>query len=233
MALFEERLKQKMEEYAKVYDIGALNDANDKTTLLMLVQTEIMVEGLQEKIQTIIAEDPVGQATDLKKLADLLRDATETITKLQRTLAIDRKSRKEEETGSVADYIKSIQSIAHDFIEKRIIKVYCQECKVMVGRFHPVHEHTAYSLQFECSQCGTMVKTSRKSKDYLFDVKDAEWRRKHRAEIVQPKINLTTDIIDAESEDVIIPEFDKEIPKVTTPNTKEDMLIQVTITEDS
>lgn len=187
MTTFQEKYNQKIEQYNKAFRIEELNDANDKSTLDIMLKTEIMIDDLQEQIQTLIDDSAVENATNIKKLADLLRDATGTITKLQQTLSIDRRTRKTEETASVADYIRTLKRDAYDFMEQRIIKTYCPDCKVMVGRIYPVHEHTAFTVQFQCSQCNKFIRARRDGRDVLFDVRDKDWRRKYRAEIVQPK----------------------------------------------
>lgn len=187
IANFQDKVARKFAQYGKAFRVEDLNDANDLSTLTILIKTEVMVDDLQEQIQELMADDAIENATSIKKLADLLRDATGTITNLQRTLSIDRKTRKTEETSSVADYIRALKRDAHDFMDQRIIKVYCPECKVMVGRIYPVHTHTSFSVTFECSQCHKLIRARRAEQDVLFDVKDSSWRRKYSPEIIQPK----------------------------------------------
>lgn len=187
MTTFEEKFKEKLDNYGKTFRIEELNDANDKSTLDIMLKTEVMIDDLQRQIQDLMDDDPVGNAGNVKKLHDLLRDAGTMIVTYQKTLAIDRKTRKTEETASVADYIRSLKRDAQDFMDQRIIKVYCQTCKIMVGRIFPVHDHTAFSVSFECSQCHKFIRARREQRDVLFDVKDAGWRKKYNPEIVQPK----------------------------------------------
>jgi hypothetical protein len=187
MKTFQEKYQAKLDQYNKVFRLDELNDANDKSTLEIMLKTEIMIDDLQEEIQSLIDTGAVENATNIKKLADLLRDATSTITTLQRTLSIDRKTRKTEETASVADYIRTLKRDAKEFMERRIINFWCNDCKVMVGRVYPVHEHTSFIVSFQCDQCKKLIRGRRDERDVLFDVRDHQWRRKYRAEIVQPK----------------------------------------------
>jgi len=188
---FEQKYQAKLEAYASVYRIDDLNDANDRSTLDIMLKTEIMIDDLQEQLQLLMADSAVENAGNIKKLADLLRDATGTITTLQKTLAIDRKTRKTDEAGSVADYIRSLKKMAVDFLDQRFTKMYCPNCKVMVGRYMAVHDHTAFNIQFQCSQCGKAVRARRDDRDVLFDVRDADWRKAYRSEIVKPKKTKT------------------------------------------
>lgn len=187
MSTFNEKLQQKQEAYSKVFRIDELNDANDRSTLDMMLKTELMVEDLQEQIQELMAESPVDQANNIKKLHDLLRDAGTMILAYQKTLSIDRRTRKSEETASVADYIRALKRDAKEFMEQRIIRVYCGACKVMVGRIFPVHDHTAFACSFECSQCHKFIRARREQRDVLFDVRDSGWRKKYPPEIIQAK----------------------------------------------
>lgn len=212
---FDEKLQTKLESYAKAFRIDDLNNANDKSNLDMMLKTEIMVDDIQEKIRDLMTDDVVDNVAAIKKLSDLLKDARDTVLAIQRTLAIDRKTRKTEETASVADYIRAIKRDSKDFMEQRIIRVYCPDCKIMVGRIFPVHEHTAFSCSFQCSQCSKLVRARRDDKDVLFDIKDAAWRRKHKAEIVQPK--QFSAIAPGDNEDDLIINADPEI--LTDPDT--------------
>lgn len=203
MSTFNEKLLQKQEAYAKVYRIDELNDANDRSTLDMMLKTELMVEDLQEQIQELMAESPVDQANNIKKLHDLLRDAGTMILAYQKTLSIDRRTRKTEETASVADYIRALKRDAKEFMEQRIIRVYCNDCKVMVGRIFPVHDHTAFACSFECSQCHKFIRARREQRDVLFDVKDSAWRKKYPPEIIQAKKTKFNDAITEDDELVL------------------------------
>jgi RNase P subunit RPR2 len=184
---FEARFEARLRLYGEQFNIEDLNDANDRSLLHIMIKTELMIDDLQAQIQTLIDDNPVENATNIKKLADLLRDATNTITTLQRTLGIDRKSRRNENVDSPADYIKTLKSAAKEFVDKRLIRVYCPNCKILVARIAPVHKHTAFTLSVQCNQCGKAVRVRRDDRDVLFDIRDSEWRKKHRAEVVQPR----------------------------------------------
>lgn len=187
MKTFQEKYKEKIDSYQKVFNLDDLNDANDKSNLEIMIKTEIMIDDIQEKIAALMEDEDLNRVGDVKKLHDLLRDATNTITTLQKTLNIDRKTRKSEETTSVADYLRALRRNAKEFMDARIINFWCPDCKVLVGRIYPVHEHTAFSVSFQCSQCKKMIRGRREEKDVLFDVKDRNWRKDRRAEIIQAK----------------------------------------------
>lgn len=189
MSTFEQRFAEKLTIYQKSYKLDDLNESNDTALLQIMIKTELMIEDLQSEIQLLIQESSVERASDIKKLADLLRDATGSITTLQKTLAIDRKTRKEEDSGSVADYINSLLKASKEYTNERLSHVYCPTCNILVARYAPAQSHTAFSVSTQCSQCNKTVRISRSEKDTMHDIPklDRAWRRKYRAEVIQPR----------------------------------------------
>lgn len=198
MPTFQQKVEEKLKTYREAYRVDELNEANDLTTLMMLIRQEVLTEDWYEQLSRIAdsddGENSLNNAQNVKRLMDAIKDSTNTVINLQRTLNIDRKTRKTEEVNSPADFIRTLKRNVKDFLDQRITKVYCPNCKIMVGRIYPVHEHTAYSCSFQCSQCGKMIRARREDKDIFFDIpqRDRLWR-KHRAEIVQPKKDKDTD----------------------------------------
>lgn len=229
MKTFQEKYQAKLEKYQKVFNLEDLNDANDRSNLEIMIKTEIMIDDLQEKIAELMEDDDLmKRASEIKKLHDILNQATNTIAALQRTLNIDRKTRKSEETTSVADYLRALRRNAKDFMDQRRIMVWCPTCKVLVGRIFPVHEHTAYTCSFQCSQCNKMIRARKDEQDVFFDVKDADWRRAHRAEIKQakkPKRQLD-EVIEEETVD------DLYLGAVSEVVTDEPAVLPVAVIED-
>ncbi len=241
------RIQERLDLYRRDYDIEALNESNDKALLMTLIRSEIILENVQNEIQNItsVGDDFLEEADRLKKLFDLQRDMMQQITKAQQALSIDRRTRKSEQSNSVADYIRVIKREAFNFLDKRLIKVYCPDCKVMVGRYAPVHDHTAFIVSTECSQCSKAVRAHREARDIWFDVKDADWRREYKAEIVQPTLRsgFNASIIDTLADDEVTidalhigqPEIDEEpwldVPEV--PAIEMDRILEDTHGTDS
>lgn len=204
---FDEKFAQRLDDYAKNYNVEDLNDSNDRTLLYIMIRAELMLDGLQAKVAEIMeGNDVIEKASELKKLSDLIRDSANNVTTIQKTLGIDRKTRKTEDTNSVADYIVNIKRIAKSFLDERLIKIYCPDCKVLVARYSPVHDHTAYAVSTECSQCGKQVSAHRKERDIWFDVKDSGWRKKQQVSIEQPsaRSGFTAEDFTAEIEDDVV-----------------------------
>jgi len=185
---YNERFDQRLADYNRDYKIDELNQSNDAAQLRLLINAELTLEAYQYKIEEIIgSEDLIDKANELKKISDLMRDTAETIRKPTQTLAIDRKTRKSEETDLFAGWLRGIKREASNFVEDRLLKIYCKDCKVMVGRWSAVHDHTAFEVKVRCSHCAKWVIAKREDKDIGFDLKnDSDWRRKYPVEIINP-----------------------------------------------
>jgi hypothetical protein len=186
---FKQKYQELWSQYENAYDLTTLNDANDKSNLEMIIRNAALIELLQEKITEMAEDDAAGNISEIKKISDSVRDLTDRNIQLERQLGIDRKSRKKDNETTTGEYILMLKSAAHDFLEKRLMKVYCPNCKVMVGRVSPVHEHTGFNAYFQCSQCRQAVVIGREERDVFFDLAkdDKEWRRKYMVEIKKPK----------------------------------------------
>lgn len=189
----QERVNDRFEAYRKDYDIDNLNSSNDLALLRTLIQSEIVLEDLQARLFELLRDgDLIESASEIKKLSDLTRDIVLQNMKIQETLGIDRRSRKTSEESPI-DYIRKLKVAANNFISKRMTRIYCQKCNVMVARFAPVHAHTGYELKVQCSQCKEYITQRREPKDPLFDIPDRSWRTE-RAEIILPEETNIPDI---------------------------------------
>jgi len=139
---------------------------------------------------------------EVKKILDSIVALSQTNVQYERTLGIDRKTRKQQQAESVVDYIVKLKQMAREFIDsdRRLTKVHCKNCNIMVGRISGVYETTEYGAGFQCPQCKKIITITRKERDVFFDVKDANWRRKYPMEIVPPKRNKHAPAIDGDDE---------------------------------
>lgn len=186
---FKQRYDKLWAEYADSYDLSSLNQANDKSNLEMIIRNAVLIEVLQEKVIELAEDDAAGNIMEIKKISDSARDLTDRNILLERQLGIDRKSRKKDSETTTGEYILMLKEAAQEFIEQRMVKVYCPDCKILVGRISPVHEHTSFYSSFQCSQCRKLAAAIRETRDVFFDLvkDDREWRRKYPVEIKRPR----------------------------------------------
>lgn len=196
-----QRFSDILQEYSEKYDLATLSSPNDKANLEALINNQIIIESLQAKVQELIEDDPVSNIDIIQRLSTSLRDSIERNLQLERALALDRKTRNSSSAESVADYIVSLKQTAQEFLEKRLVKVYCPNCQILLARFSIVHDHSPFELRVKCNQCENDVTSAREEKDIFFDIKDSAWRKKYKYTVKQSKEKVT---IDADVEDDIV-----------------------------
>lgn len=202
-----QRFSDILQEYSEKYDLATLSSPNDRANLEALINNQIIIESLQAKVQELIEDDPVSNIDIIQRLSTSLRDSIERNLQLERALALDRKTRNSSSAESVADYIVSLKQTAQEFLEKRLVKLYCPNCQILLARFSIMHEHSPFELRVKCNQCENDVISTREEKDIFFDIKDSAWRKKykytvkHSKEKVSIDVDVEDDIVLGEDED--------------------------------
>lgn len=192
------RFDEILKDYSDKYDLATLSSPNDRANLEMLINNQIIVESVQKKLQELTDDDPVDNIEMIQRLSSSLKDIIERNLQLERALALDRKTRNQNNSESIAEYLVNLKQTAQDFLERRLVKLYCPECKILLSRFSIVHDHSYFELKVNCNQCNKIVTANREEKDIFFDIKDAAWRRKHRYSVKKAKTsdNASSDIED-------------------------------------
>lgn len=205
----DKRFSDILNDYKAKYDIDSLSSPNDKANLDTMIRNSIAIEQLQHKLSELVQEDVMTNSAQINRINTAINDLIDTNMKIERQLSIDRKTRKQESDANPAEYIASLKQRAKEFLNdpRRLTKVYCKTCQVMVGRISGVYDTTEFNAKFQCPQCKKFTTVARKEKDIFFDVRDADWRRQYPIEIVQPKKGISSEIDDV-NDDVILGEDD-------------------------
>lgn len=185
-------------QYAARYDLEELDSPNDIANLTVLINNQLLLEQLQDRVKDLADNDIVGNAIAIQKLTDNVSVVIERNLQLERALALDRKTRKQEKAQSVADYIKGLKIIAREYLDQQLVKVYCPTCNIMVMRIGPVYKHVPYQMKVKCPQCMHAITLKQDEKHPLFDLSRSEraWRDKYPIEIELPDVKkraLTSD----------------------------------------
>lgn len=198
------KFEKTLAEYKDKYNVDQLDSPNDVASLRTMIRNQILIEQLQSRLDDISRDDKVDPM-EIKKILDSIVALSQTNMQYERSLGIDRKTRKTDQADSVADYILKLKSLAVEFLDDddRLLKVNCDDCAIMIGRISGVYDTTYFYAVFQCPQCKKHKTVTRKERDIFFDVKDANWRRKYPIEIVQPKRNKTAPVILAEDDIVL------------------------------
>lgn len=199
------RFDRILNEYKGKYNVESLDSPNDIANLHTMIRNQMIIEKLQSQMNDLTEEDTIDPIA-IKKILDSLVALSESNVVYERTLGIDRKSRKQESDVSVAEYIVGLKARAKEWLdnEERLTKVQCKNgCGIMVGRISGVYDTTSYQASFQCPQCKKYTVIKRDEKDIFYDVKDASWRRQYPIEIEQAKRTKVPSFDDVD-DDVLI-----------------------------
>jgi hypothetical protein len=197
-----------MAEYREKYDVDSLQNPNDKANLETMIRNQLLIEKLQDRLDGI-ADNTDVDPMEVKKILDSITALSQTNMQYERTLGIDRKTRKTEQAESFPDYLKAIKTHGREFIDQRLTRVFCKSCNIMIGRISGVYDTTEFNAAFQCPQCKKFTTMVRKERDIFYDVKNPDWRRKFPMEVIQPKraknmpeIDLVDDVVIEDDADI-------------------------------
>ncbi len=180
-----------LSEYKAKYNVDQLDSPNDVANLHAMIRNGILITQLQARLDDLVNEPEGINPQEIKRVLDSIVALSETNMNYEKTLGIDRKSRKQADSENVADYITGLQVRAKEWLDNdiRLLKVYCKKCSIMVGRISGVYDTTQYEARFQCPQCKKIITVRREEKDIFFDIKekDRDWRRQYPIDIEQPK----------------------------------------------
>ena len=152
-----------------------------------MIRNQILITKLQAQLETLTQNVSEFDPNQIKKILDSIVALSEVNINYERTLGIDRKTRKQTDSENIADYLTGLKQRGKEWLDERITKVRCEHCNILVGRVSGVYDTTFYEARFECPQCKKQCIVKREARDIFFDVKDAHWRRKYPIEIEAPK----------------------------------------------
>ena len=187
-------------EYRAKYEVDSLENPNDISNLETMIRNQLLIEKLQDRLDTV-ANDNTIDPNEVKKILDSVVALSQTNMQYEKSLGIDRKTRKSSQLEDFPSYLVAIKTSARTFLDNRLIKLMCKTCEIMVGRIGPVYDTNEFSAAFQCPQCKKFTTVTRKEKDVFFDVKNADWRRKYPMEVIPakrskgPEIDVLNDVL--------------------------------------
>lgn len=132
-AAFEERIEDKMKQFAEDYDLNDLK-INDKEALRALIQALIALEDYEQFLFELRAGGVgIENLTTIDKIQKASSDLRSDIGKLQTDLNITRKIRQSDKESSVVAYIDSLREKARTFYESRMMYILCPKCNMLLG----------------------------------------------------------------------------------------------------
>ena len=131
---FENRIKDKINEFSKDYDLDDLK-ANDMLTLRALAQAYITLEDY-ERYSYIIRTEEKGIDLDriynLDKMSNIMSNIRKDISSMQTDLDITRKVRKGDKESNLINELEDLKRKANEFYRERMFYVWCPKCKTLL-----------------------------------------------------------------------------------------------------
>lgn len=166
---FEQRIKDKLDEFEEDYDLSDLK-INDRATLRGLIQAFITLEDYEQAIFKL-RSDEVTQSSlyTIEKLSKIVSDLRSDISKLQDDLNIKRKARKNDREASVISEIEELKLKAKKFHEAKSAYIFCPKCNLLLSTWWLLYPHENNSITLTChrklengEECGEKIKVTSK-----------------------------------------------------------------------
>lgn len=130
---FEERIKLKLAEFERDYDLSDMK-INDMDTLRALIQSQISLEDYEQHQYKLRSE---GITEDIiyasEKLSKIMSDLRGDISRFQQDLNITRKVRKSDKEASTIAYLSNLQAQAKKYYEQKMHYVFCPKCDMLLS----------------------------------------------------------------------------------------------------
>lgn len=165
---YERRIKNKLEEFEKDYDLTSLK-ANDMLILRAMIQSLINLEDYEQMAYRLQQKISRGQDTQedlakLEKINRLMESLRSGISRFQEDLKISRKIRQSDEESSLSDYIMKLKHRANHFYESKHVRIFCPKCNTLL--------FTGWFLYFDSSKNKLRVFCKRCNEEYNFNIKE-------------------------------------------------------------
>lgn len=129
---FESRIRRKMDEFAKDYDLDDLK-INDRLVLRALVQAIISLEDFENHLYNFRVNG-IDEADVIKldKITNLMSGLRDSISKMQNDLKITRRIRKGDREESTLAFLENLKLKAKEFYESRMSYIWCPKCRMLL-----------------------------------------------------------------------------------------------------
>lgn len=157
--------------YLEEYDLDDMNATNDMAALKQMCELEVWIDKLHGAMSKV--KDPEKEAKTVKDLTTSIKDASATWSKLQTELGIAKKKRDSESDETPLSYIETLKKQAAKFIDRRFVKLICEDCNLPLGKYHIyITEHgeigamayqnkkpdpIRFTFRVECPKCKKII----------------------------------------------------------------------------
>ena len=168
---FEERIQNKMDEFAEDYDLSDMK-FNDKETLRGLCQSLIQLEDLEQVSYQIRNSEQgisLNNLTLLDKIAQQMSRTRLDMLKMQEDLKISRKVRQTDKNLSAISELELLKEKAKVFYRQKMIWIFCPKCNMLVATTWFLFPETDNIIRLHCQR--DLGEESGEVCDHTFDIK--------------------------------------------------------------
>lgn len=128
---YQARVSAKIDELHEDYEINDLK-ANDRFTLEELAKALVTLENLDLQLFEL-RKDVERNLTAIKDLSNVVNQSRTSIAKMQDTLGISRKMRKDSGSETAREELNRQKEIAKDKLRDVLDYIYCEKCTELIG----------------------------------------------------------------------------------------------------
>lgn len=168
---FEERIQNKMNEFAEDYDLSDMK-FNDKETLRGLCQSLIQLEDLEQVSYQIRNSDQgisLNNLTLLDKIAQQMSRTRLDMLKMQEDLKISRKVRQTDKNLSAISELERLKEQAKAFYLQKMIFIFCPKCNMLLATTWVLFPETDNIIRLHCQR--DLGEEGGEKCDHIFDIK--------------------------------------------------------------
>ncbi len=128
---YQARVSAKIDELHEDYEINDLK-ANDRFTLEELAKALVTLENLDLQLFEL-RKNVEGNLTAIKDLSNVVNQSRTAISKMQDTLGISRKMRKDSGSETAREELNRQKEIAKDKLRDVLDYIYCEKCTELIA----------------------------------------------------------------------------------------------------
>lgn len=147
---YQARVTAKIDELHVDYEINDLK-ANDRFTLEELAKALVTLENLDLQLFEL-RKDVERNLTAIKDLSNVVNQSRTAIAKMQDTLGISRKMRKDSGSENAREELKRQTELAREMLAEKLAYVYCEKCTELIGTFWFLFDNKKNTIKLTCGR---------------------------------------------------------------------------------
>jgi len=147
---FQFRVTSKIDELHEDYEISDLK-ANDRFTLEELAKALVTLENLDLQLFDL-RKSPIKNLTAIKDLSNIVNQMRTGISRMQDTLGISRKVRKDLGAETAREELNRQKELAKKMLTEKLAYVYCDKCTMLLSTTWFLFDGKENTLSLTCGR---------------------------------------------------------------------------------